>query len=146
MPSRPILFSFVSALALCTACSKGADQNIPHKPSSEAFDASEPPNIAPSAAPGVAFNYDYRFSLRDNAISAAQESHAGACEGLGLQRCRITGMRYSVDRDENVVAALDLKLDPLLARQFGKSATKLVVQNGGRLDSLEIGSSDEGSW
>ena len=147
MLSRPIqiVLCAVSALALCTSCSKAADQSEPHKTSSEAADSSAAPDIAPSAAPGVAFNYDYRFSLPDRAISAAQEAHAGACERMGLQRCRITGMRFSVDRDENVVAALDLKLDPVLARQFGKTATELVVQKSGRLDSLEIGSSDEGS-
>lgn len=145
MLSHPIRFLFcsASALVLCASCSQSPDG--PRKASSEAADSSAAPNIAPRAAPGVAFSYDYRFNLPDQAISAAQESHAGACERMGLQRCRITGMRYSVDRDENVVAGLDLKLDPALARQFGKSATDLVARTGGRLDSLEIGSSDEGA-
>lgn len=53
-------------------------------------------------------------------------------------------MSYSVDRNEYVSARLNLKLDPAIARAFGKSASALVEKNDGRLDSLEIGSNDEG--
>jgi hypothetical protein len=81
---------------------------------------------------------------RTNAFSATQEAHASACEKLGVARCRITGMSYSVDQDEQVIAELDLKLDPLIARQFGKSAQQAVERNDGNLIRLEIGSSDEG--
>jgi hypothetical protein len=80
----------------------------------------------------VAFRYGYDFNLSDQRISSTQEAHASACEKLGLAQCRITGMSYSVDQNEQVTAELDLKLDPAIARQFGK------------LIRLEIGSSDEG--
>jgi len=100
--------------------------------------------VSPSAAPGVAFNYGYEFSLPDKRISAVEEAHAAACEKLGLARCRITGMSYSVDQNEQVTAELDLKLDPIIARQFGKSAQQLVEGNDGSLVRLDIGSSDEG--
>jgi hypothetical protein len=53
-------------------------------------------------------------------------------------------MSYSVDQSEQVTAELDLKLDPLLARQFGKSAQQTVVGHDGKLVRLDIGSSDEG--
>ena len=43
-----------------------------------------PPGISPNAAPGVAFNYSYAFVLPSKAISAVQESHAAACEKLGI--------------------------------------------------------------
>jgi len=102
------------------------------------------PDISPSAAPGVAFNFAYQFSLPDDRISATQEAHAAACERLGLTRCRITGMSYTVDQNEQVAAELDLKLDPAIARQFGKSAQQSVEGNDGKLIRLEIGSSDEG--
>lgn len=143
MPLIRTAFLPLTFLAALAACSNGADQ--PSKSSSrEASDISQPPNIAPSAAPGVAFTYDYRFNLPDKRISASQEAHAAACEGLGLQRCRITGMTYAVDGDDNVRASLALKLDPAIARRFGKAATNVVDREGGKLDSLEIGSSDEG--
>jgi hypothetical protein len=92
----------------------------------------------------VAFRYGYDFNLSDQRISSTQEAHASACEKLGLAQCRITGMSYSVDQNEQVTAELDLKLDPAIARQFGKSAQQLVEANDGKLIRLEIGSSDEG--
>lgn len=102
------------------------------------------PDISPSAAPGVAFNYSYEFGLSDKKIAAAQEAHAAACEKLGLARCRITGMSYNVNQDEEVAAELDLKLDPTIARQFGKSAQQSIEASDGDLIRLQIGSSDEG--
>jgi hypothetical protein len=54
-------------------------------------------------------------------------------------------MSYSVDQDEQVTAELDLKLDPLIARQFGKAAQQAVESNDGKLVRLDIGSSDEGT-
>lgn len=142
MPCQPLrIASLTLALIVCASCSKG-EQSTLRRPESE--DTSTPPNISPTAAPGVAFNYDYEFNLPDDRIAATQEAHAGACEGLGLARCRITGMSYSVDQSEQVVAELDLKLDPLIARQFGKSAQQTVVSHDGKLVRLDIGSSDEG--
>jgi hypothetical protein len=141
--SRPICLASLSivALALCS-CSKGQEGN-PSAP--EASDTRTAPNISPTAAPGVAFNFAYDFNLPDERISATQEAHAAACERLGLARCRITGMSYSVDQNEQVTAELDLKLDPLLARQFGNSAKQAVESNDGKLIRLDIGSSDEGT-
>jgi hypothetical protein len=126
-------------LASCSAKEQG---NEPQR--RQAGDTSSPPDISPTAAPGVAFNFAYQFSLPDDRIAATQEAHASACENLGLSRCRITGMSYSVDQNEQVTAELDLKLDPLIARQFGKSAQQTVVGNDGQLVRLDIGSSDEG--
>jgi hypothetical protein len=139
MPSRSSAIASFSALALLCSCSAN-DRGS----QSQDRDSSSPPDIAPTAAPGVAFNYAYEFSLPDDRISATQEAHAGACENLGLSRCRITGMSYSVDQNEQVTAELDLRLDPLIARQFGKSAQQTVVGNDGKLVRLDIGSSDEG--
>ena len=140
-PRLICLASLATALILCSSCSKnepeGSERYAPNASSS-------PPDIAPSAAPGVAFNYAYDFNLADERISATQEAHAGECEKLGLMRCRITGMSYSVDQNEQVTAELDVKLDPTIARQFGKSALQLVERNDGKLIRLNIGSSDEG--
>jgi len=143
MQSRPVRFVVFAApiLILGSSCSKNAQQG----PESTTREASSSPDISPSAAPGVAFNYNYEFNLTDTRIAATQEVHAGACEKLGRDRCRITGMSYSVDQNEQVVAELDLKLDPAIARQFGKSAQQSVESNGGKLIRLEIGSSDEGA-
>jgi hypothetical protein len=145
MQSRPIRLTLLAstALILCSSCSERRQQTD-RSQQTEERDASSPPNISPTAAPGVAFNYDYEFNLPDERISATQEAHAQACEKLGVARCRITGMSYSVDQNEQVTAELDLKLDPIIAREFGKSALQNVQSNDGKLIRLEIGSSDEG--
>jgi hypothetical protein len=142
MQSRPVRLAFVAttALILCS-CSKN-NQNAGEPTAREGYQS---PDIAPSSTPGVAFNYAYDFSLADGRISGVQEAHAAACEKLGLARCRITGMSYSVDQDEQVTAELDLKLDPIIAREFGKSAQQAVERNDGKLIRLQIGSSDEGA-
>lgn len=100
------------------------------------------PNINVSAAPGVAFNYRYAYRLQDARIQAAQEAHAAMCEKLTITRCRITGMRYTVQGEDNVSATLELKLDPRLARAFGKDATKVVTEADGMLVDQQISGTD----
>ena len=143
MNSRYIrVASVVVALALGSSCSKV--QQGGERQQNQSSDTTTP-DIAPSAAPGVAFNFDYQFSLPDKQIAAAQEAHASACERLGLAHCRITGMTYNIDQDEQVTAELELKLDPSIARAFGKSAQQVVESSDGKLVRLQIGSSDEGA-
>jgi len=144
MQFRSLTAVSLGALALVLCSCSSNDHQGGQSQSTESDNTTSPPDISPTAAPGVAFNYAYEFSLPDDRIAAAQEAHAAACENLGLARCRITGMSFSVDQNEQVVAELDLKLDPQIARQFGKSAQQTVVSQDGKLIRLEIGSSDEG--
>lgn len=144
MHSRPLCAASIFVLCLAASCSQNdQQQGAPSRPT-EASDTGSPPNISLTSAPGVAFNYSYDFNLPDERISSTQEAHAAACERLGLDHCRITGMSYAVDQNEQVSAELELKLDPLIARQFGKSAQQQVEANEGKLIRLQIGSSDEG--
>jgi len=103
------------------------------------------PDIAVSAAPGVAFNYRYAFRLPNARIQTAQEAHAAMCEKLGITRCRITGMRYSLVNERDVSASLELKLDPAIARAFGKDATKVVTDAEGMLVDQQISGIDAGA-
>src|SRR5688572_19636782 len=103
------------------------------------------PNISVTAAPGVAFNYRYAYRLPNARISAAQEAHATMCEKLGITRCRITGMRYSLVNERDVSASLELKLDPAIARSFGKDATKVVTDAEGMLVDQQISGVDAGA-
>lgn len=103
------------------------------------------PGISVTAAPGVAFNYRYAFRLPSNRISATQEAHAQMCERLGLARCRITGMRYRLENERDISAMLELKLDPAIARNFGKQATALVTRGKGMLVDQEISGVDAGA-
>jgi hypothetical protein len=104
-----------------------------------------PPSIAPSAAPGVAFNYRYAFRLPGERVSAVQEQHAQACEKLGLDRCRITGMRYRLHGENEVEAMLAFKLDPAIARAFGKAGIEAVTRAEGMLVDSEISGHDAGA-
>jgi hypothetical protein len=108
----------------------------------EARDVHESPNVSPTAAPGVAWKYGYDFELPDEAIASVQEAHASKCEALGVSRCRITGLDYSVNNDNAVSATLEVKLAPDLARQFGKDATSMVTKANGRLSHTEFSGED----
>ena len=107
--------------------------------------AASGPNVGVSAAPGVAFDYRYAFRLPSERISAVQEQHAQACEKLGLTRCRIIGFRYRLIRDDEIEAMLAFKLDPAIARQFGKSGAEVVDRSEGMLVDAEINGTDAGA-
>jgi hypothetical protein len=77
-------------------------------------------------------------------IQTAQEAHAAMCEKLGVARCRITGMRYSLVNERDVSASLEMKLDPAIARAFGKNATKVVTDSEGMLVDQQISGVDAG--
>ncbi len=127
--------------------------DVAEQASSDAMSAPPPPPVASSrepgisvtSAPGVAFNYRYAFRLPSNRISATQEAHATMCEKLTLARCRITGMRYRLENERDISAMLALKLDPAIARNFGKQASDLVTRSEGMLVDQEISGIDAGA-
>ena len=101
--------------------------------------------ISPSSAPGIAWTYNYDFLLDDSRIEQVQERHAARCEQLGPDRCRITGLRYSVSEDENISAMLQVRLAPAVARQFGREALGDVRGADGKLVRSEFTGEDVGS-
>jgi hypothetical protein len=103
------------------------------------------PGIAVTAAPGVAFTYRYAFRLPAEKLAGAQEAHASACEKLGVARCRITGMRYRVLGENSNEGQLLFKLDPTLARAFGKQGIDAIVAAEGKLTDAEITGTDAGA-
>lgn len=123
----------IGALAL-GACSKAPDGT--------ASGGKAGPDIAVTAAPGVAFSYRYAFALPSQAIAGAQEGHAQACEKLGVARCRVTGMRYQLLGENDVQAMLALKLDPALARAFGRNGIAAIEAAKGQLVDAEITGTD----
>jgi hypothetical protein len=144
------LFVSVAVLPLILAgCSKPLTktEKEPERQNAvaEAADMGEAPAIAPSSAPGVAFNYQYAFRLPNAKIAAVQEEHAQICEKLGLDRCRITGMRYRLIGNDEVSAMLAFKLDPIIAREFGKQGIAAVSKAEGMLVDSEISGIDAGA-
>lgn len=101
----------------------------------EAADASamKAPGIPASAAPNLAFEYRYAFKLPDEKIGAVQEEHAEACEVLGSARCQIIDYKYQQAAENDVEAILAFKLDPAIARKFGRDAIASVEKAEGVL-------------
>lgn len=126
-----------------------ADRVAPAAPpppaSMRAGNAESGPDVAPTAAPGVAFSYRYAFRLQAPRVAQVQEQHARACEQLGVARCRITGMRYRVVNDRDIEAMLAFKLEPGIARRFGQLATETVARSEGMLVESEITGTDVGT-
>lgn len=104
-----------------------------------------PPGVEVTAAPGVAFRYDYAFRLPAQRIAAAQERHAEACERLGPDRCRITGMRYLRSPKNNVTADLQFSIVPALARSFGRDAIAVVERSEGGVQSVNVSGENVGA-
>lgn len=141
------LLSGAIALALTGCAQQRADETATEAPAmaEAAADAAGGPDVAITAAPGVAFNYAYAFRLDDDRIAAVQEQHAAACEALGVTRCRITGMAYRLVRENEVEAQLLFKLDPAIARKFGRDALASVEKAEGVLAEARISGEDAGN-
>ena len=147
---RYLRLTAVAALVLAAGCSQreASDNYAPAAERMSTSDvAQEPtaPGVDVTAAPGVAFNYRYAFRLPGNRVAAVQEAHAQACERLGIAKCRITGMRYRLVNQKDIEGMLALRLDPTLARNFGKEATAVVTKAEGMLVDQEITGEDVGT-
>ncbi|MGY4398879.1 hypothetical protein ACVWZA_004089 [Sphingomonas sp. UYAg733] len=144
-----LLMTIPLALAACSPAPDRAEMSQKDAAMESAPAASQADSaalgIAVTAAPGVAFTYRYAFRLPSERISAAQEAHAVACEKLGIARCRITGMRYRLLGENNIEAMLSFKLDPAIARAFGKSGIAEVTAAKGTLVDAEITGTDAGA-
>ncbi|HEX8513252.1 MAG TPA: DUF4349 domain-containing protein [Allosphingosinicella sp.] len=112
---------------------------------SSARTSPRPPGVTPTAAPGVAFNYRYAFRLPAANIGRVQEEHAQACEKLTVARCRITAMTYNDEGDGDIEAQLSFKLDPAIARTFGRDGIAVVDKAEGELLRAAITGTDVGS-
>ena len=156
---------FLVLLLATAACSKSnSDRSGPSEPPAQggnavaSYDTSESaapaaarasrdggPNVGVTAAPGVAFNYAYAFSLPPTEIAGVQEQHAQMCERLTISHCRITGMFYRVNNEHDVEAQLTFKVDPAIARVFGREGVQRVVDARGMLVESEITGTDVGT-
>lgn len=151
---RYVLMATVGVASLALAgCSKsensssggGSFSSPPQAPAMRDIAEGAAPGIAVTAAPGVAFTYRYAFRLPAAKLAAAQEAHAQACEKLGIAHCRITGMRYRVLGENSNEGTLLFKLDPSLARAFGRQGIDAIVAAEGKLTDAEITGTDAGA-
>jgi hypothetical protein len=135
----------LAALAACGTQTDTYSQTDSGDANASADMSARAPGLPVTAAPGVAFDYRYAFRLPSQRIAAVQEQHAQACERLGLQRCRITGAKYRVVGEREIEAMLAFKLDPTIARAFGKSGVEAVDKAEGMLVDAELTGTDAGA-
>lgn len=140
----------VLALAACgqqpsEQASSAPVQDVASSESADTASSARGPGISVTAAPGVAFTYAYTFRLPSTVIARTQEAHAQACEKLGIARCRIVGMRYRLLGENNIEAMLAFKLDPSIAREFGRRGIEVAEGAKGTLIDAEITGTDAGA-
>lgn len=137
MRSSPLPFValIIPAMLLSACSSEKSEQAEPAHEGAATSDA-RTPSIA--GAPGVAFRYDYAFTLPGKAISQVQQQHAAACLRLGPSRCRVTGMSYDQTRKDEVSARLDFLLAPDVAHSFGNEAIGVVEKAEGKLENANV--------
>ena len=134
-------------LAACSQSDSSSSSSTGGSSSTAMRDVAEgaAPSVNVTAAPGVAFTYRYAFRLPAEKLAGAQEAHALACEKLGVTKCRITGMRFRVLGENSNEGTLLFKLDPTLARAFGKQGIDAIVAAQGKLVDAEITGTDAGA-
>ena len=160
--NRHTLFLVASPILLLAACSGEGERSSPTQTidvseaseetavtdvASEAMTdapAMRAPGIPVSAAPNLAFEYRYAFKLPDDKIGAVQEEHAEACETLGTARCQIVDMKYQQIDENQAEAMLAFKLDPAIARKFGREAIASVEKAEGVLADGNVAGTNVG--
>lgn len=126
----------LSAALLLSACSEQKSEDVATGQSASAESAG--PAISGAVAPGVAFRYDYAFTLPGKSISQVQQQHAAACQNLGPARCRVTGIAYDQPGEDQVSARLDLLLAPDLAHRFANEGIAAVERAEGKLENAHV--------
>ncbi len=129
------LIILAAAFGISGCSQSGQDQSEPTAELMDSVDVADTaaPDISPSAAPGVAFDYAIRLGVPDMRISALQEQNADACEKIRLARCQIVGMRYELLDEDRVRGQLRFMLTPDIARNFAKSAIETAQRADGKL-------------
>jgi plasmid stabilization system protein ParE len=104
--------------------------------------AAGPDFTSSSATRGVAFSFNYEFTLPPKAISKVQRQHVAACEQLGASRCRITGVAFDQRSGDAAEAALDLLLATTDAYRFASQGVDAVEAAKGEIASAVVQGSD----
>jgi Domain of unknown function (DUF4349) len=150
--SRSVLLATLPSILLLSACGQKAEE-APSGPAAAADAAAEAggasdmagPEIDRSVAPGVAFAYNYAFTLPAKAISGIQQEHAAACAKLGSSRCRVTGMSYEQPAEDRVSARMDFLLAPDIAHSFGSAGVAAVERAEGQLENASVSGENAGA-
>jgi hypothetical protein len=125
-----------AACAMAAACSKAPDSH------DGAAGSDAGPEIGGRSAAGIAFSYAYALVMPGDDIADVQEAHAAACERLGPDRCRITGLHYTVASSGRIDADLSMTVAAAVARTFGRQAVLAAQKSGAVLSGVTIGGTE----
>ena len=104
------------------------------------------PNVAPTAAPGVAFNYRYAFRLAaPSASPRCRSSMRSSASGSASPAAGSPACTTASSTTDDIEAMLAFKLDPAIARQFGRDGVDAVAAADGMLTESEISGTDVGT-
>jgi hypothetical protein len=134
MTMRRAMTVAAACLAIA-ACSKAPDAN-------DAASSDSGPDLGGRAAAGVAFTYAYSLVMPGDDIADVQETHASACERLGPDRCRITGLHYTVGSSGRIDADLAMTVAAPIARRFGREGVLAAEKAGAVLAGVTIGGTE----
>jgi len=137
VPSVHLIAPLTALTLALSACGQKAEEAEAPAAESVANDATGP-RIDRSIAPGVAFKFDYAFTLPAKAITGVQHEHAAACARLGPDRCRVTGMSYDQPHEDQVSARMDFLLAPDVAQAFASDGIAAVEKVEGKLDNASV--------
>jgi len=127
----------VAACAMIAACSKAPDSH-----DDAAVSGDTGPDLGGRSAAGIAFSYAYSLVMPGDDIADVQETHAAACERLGPDRCRITGLHYTVAPSGGVDADLSMTVAASVARTFGRQGVLAAQKAGAVLGGVTIGGTE----
>jgi hypothetical protein len=102
------------------------------------------PDIDPTDAPGIAFDYRYAFRMEADRIAGMQREHQALCARYG-SRCRVTGVDYRAANEEDVEAMLSFAVDPEIAAQFGRESVRAVEAADGEVTDSAVSGTDVGT-
>lgn len=97
--------------------------------------------VADPSRPQLAYSYRYGFRLPADEVADTQKAHAGACEKLGMTRCRVINMTRSGDENHQF-GELQISIDAGLARSFGATLGTIASGRGGRQVDAGISAED----
>jgi hypothetical protein len=134
----------VFALAACSKIDDGSQRGEAASGQATETRGEPAPDINTSVAPGVAFDFNYGFTLPERQIASVQESHARLCGKMGVTYCRVTAVHFDKRRGKPVTADMTFLLNSGSALGFARDATALVEKADGTLATSRVAGDDVG--
>lgn len=104
--------------------------------------APQPTIDVPITTPRIAYAYTFGFVVSAKDMPGLQKSHAGLCEKMGPQTCRVLNMSQSSADDDHAYGELVMEVAAAKAKTFGDELAKAAEDTDGNLISRAISGED----